>query len=934
MRCSDIYAECARLTGLNDESLNFSRISDAVECLANKGIIDAMQGYVEIPTTSQRLVTLPRDVEVPISVNISHNPSFSRTKLYEFSMNGPGDQSSPTDWSWEDKGGVPTFVALPNTSTLKTISNVADNGKKIYIWGRDADNNPVSGNFTLNAASDPTANDLNAVALQFTTIDRVIKDVTTHTVTIYSTINPSPVLSIYAPDETEPNYRQIKLSKAAVTAHILFRRSVFRISTQNDWIPVQSRMGLFLMLKANELYRKSDPASLQMAEGLEKKAEQLATEEQKSRNAFAEVASQTQKDSARGKYFTNRDMLIVEDIYDEAAEIVGPIGQPRVFDRITEAVEALSNKAQWDSMTLYLDTTVLGGNVVVLPREVEVPLKININSNPSFARGRMYEFTLNGPGPDMTESTDFSWMDGGNVPTQGLVDTNTKVKCWALEDDDDGLSKGVTVYGKDASGIEVSERIRISKSNPDESDTVFSVITRIIKDATVGAVILRATTPQQESPNIPDIPAPPAGTPLAYYYPEEVEPSYRRIVLSKNAAAIRILFRKAGIRIAAMTDLIPLQSRAAVTCMMRSFEYYRSKEPGASQMAKASEEKAVALLQEEQKSRNVFAEFLAGDKASIIGLNINNRDSIIVSDIYDDVSDIVGPIGRPGVFDKITQAVEMLSRKGQWDGNGLEGYVDISSVEGVVTLPRYVDYVLAINIGTRPARMRNRWFEFHLNGPGSECSQSCSAWTDLGDVVTLSDLDEAQGLVYVTDSSSDNDKTVTVYGYDADDKWTSITVVGGSTKTFANITASKIKRIERVVRQATVSYAQLVAYNAGGTASTQLGYYYPDETEPSYRRIKVPCGTCYIRVRYRKRQLLISALTDPLHLKSRLAILSAVRSVEEMMGEKPNLQLAEAFEKKAVEYLSDEKLARNSGDSWHLSFDVNSSMASPEHAQY
>lgn len=613
MRLSDVYSDCQQITGYSDQATNFSRISDAVETLSNKGLVDALQGYLEIPATSSRIVTLPRDVETPIQVNVGDNPSFSRTKLFEFSMNGPGSNYTPTDWAWEDRGSVPVLVQPSSATTVRVVSSSASDitSYTVRIWGRLAAIAPntsgqeIDETLTLTGTSQVTSTN------SFASITRILKTASNGTVTLST--SAGTVLSIYAPSETEPEYRQIRLSKSGTTAHILFRRSVYRISTMNDWIPVQSRMGLLMMLRANEFYRKATAADLQTGAALEKQAEKFVEEEQKSRNAFAEVASQTQQDS-------------------------------------------------------------------------------------------------------------------------------------------------------------------------------------------------------------------------------------------------------------------------------------------------------------------------------IYGLNLNNRDSIIVADIYDDVAKMCGPIGQRKVFDRITEGLELLSNKGQWEG--LEGYVDLSvDNERFATLPRYVDIPIAINIGNGPSKMRNRYFEFHLNGPGSNCPP-CGSWEDHGDVVTITDLTEAQGLIYKPDSSSDNSKTITVYGYDANDRNITVQLTGNSSYNFTNISSDKIKRIERITREATAGFAQLISYGSDGTTATQLGYYYPDETEPTYRRIRIPCSTCWIRMRYKKRSLKVSSLSDPIHLKSRLAILSAIGSIEALRAAKPDVQLSEALEAKALKYLSESENARNPGGKLFFQFDTRVGMSSPEHSQY
>lgn len=146
-------------------------MSDAVEILANKGLIDAMQGYLEIPVTSDRLVTLPRDVEVPVKVNVGDNPSFSRSKLYEFTMNGPGSNYSPTDWAWEDRGMVPISSQLQAPSKIMVQSSSAtDDGKFLRITGRRSDNIEVTEVIELNYNAEPIT------ASSFASITRVLKD--------------------------------------------------------------------------------------------------------------------------------------------------------------------------------------------------------------------------------------------------------------------------------------------------------------------------------------------------------------------------------------------------------------------------------------------------------------------------------------------------------------------------------------------------------------------------------------------------------------------------------------------------------------------------------------------------------------------------------------------------------------------------------------
>jgi hypothetical protein len=87
-------------------------------------------------------------------------------------------------------------------------------------------------------------------------------------------------------------------------------------------------------------------------------------------------------------------------------------------------------------------------------------------------------------------------------------------------------------------------------------------------------------------------------------------------------------------------------------------------------------------------------------------------------------------------------------------------------------------------------------------------------------------------------------------------------------------------------------------------------------------------------MKYRKRALKISSLSDQLHLRSRLAILAAIGSVEAVRREQPDFQASQALEAKALQYLSEEKMARNPSGTFSIQFDTRTSMGSYEHAQY
>jgi len=87
------------------------------------------------------------------------------------------------------------------------------------------------------------------------------------------------------------------------------------------------------------------------------------------------------------------------------------------------------------------------------------------------------------------------------------------------------------------------------------------------------------------------------------------------------------------------------------------------------------------------------------------------------------------------------------------------------------------------------------------------------------------------------------------------------------------------KRIDRIVLGSPQSFIQL--YATDGTQLLQsLGTFWPNIAEPRFRVIKIGQKAVTVRLRYRKRLVKITSLTDPLHMRSRSALMDAMRSIQ------------------------------------------------------
>jgi hypothetical protein len=139
-----------------------------------------------------------------------------------------------------------------------------------------------------------------------------------------------------------------------------------------------------------------------------------------------------------------------------------------------------------------------------------------------------------------------------------------------------------------------------------------------------------------------------------------------------------------------------------------------------------------------------------------------------------------------------------------------------------------------------------------------------------------------------------------------------------------NPAGASLVRCERVFRDPTLSFIDLWSCDSTGKLLQWLSTYWPDETEPKYRRIMlgisptmwqgagggVPTNPV-IRMRYRKRWRKVHSLTDPIHLRSRQAIYTAfqgsqLRGLNAMMAPGQGIMLERAAYETAVKYLNDE----------------------------
>lgn len=616
--------------------------------------------------------------------------------------------------------------------------------------------------------------------------------------------------------------------------------------------------------------------------------------------------------------------MIVSDVYPAAKQILGNCSESTVFEYLSDAIEALANKGNWDPIVCYLDLQVTDGSLVILPDFVESPIKVNINKKPAFSRGRLFEFRQNTDGTVVGEELGWTWADRGDLPYQVVPPAgNFQVKSDTVN--------ALRVYGLDANNNEIfsADGAGYIPTQSYADSPVFSRILNVKKFATTGYANLEVKTNGEV----------PVERVIGQYEPRDYFPLFRAIHLSKGTAAVRMMVRRKNYRVQSMEDYIPLHSHMAIKLMVNAvFLWRRGQQPD---VAENYVQQATKLLEEEQSSRNSFSQL--SDQTEVITVknkNYQSSECIIVGDIYDKASEIFGPVGREKLFDRITDAVELLANKSNWDG--LTAYLDIccAAEEGNrsygycdFTIPDWVETVLMVNNAGWPTYGQNKWFEFHQNGLGSCRGYLGWTWQDRGDFPTFSDIKSPSRLVVGLDTAFDNNVQIRVYGYDErgrvlrdSDGNDGIVIPAVYGYSLPDPNLPLVSQITRITKPETNGYVRLSALDPQSTEGRLIGLMRPDEVEPRYRRIRVSYMTNWIRALVRKKTYRVKSLTDVIPLYSRICLVAAMRAIKALND--GNAQEFVTQEEIALKLLNEEQETRNPQIDSPMEFDFISSPGS------
>jgi hypothetical protein len=283
---AEVYDEAKRIVGQCSDPVFFRTATDALSLIANKLEPEALRGYLDICTTSckcsgncttgstcnnaacgRRCVTLPREVETILAVNIGGHPSLGMGELFSFHLNGPGDCKNSCDWSWEDQGGFhSTYRDLITPANLVAfLQTPEDNGKQLVVFGYDVNGNVLRhqvGGEWRNGILIPTIFGVavpDAEQPKVARITGIFKELTVAQIRLSTTDDSGATgvtLGIYEPDETVPQYRRIRLNRCCNWVRIAYRKinPIFR--SRYDHVPLKSRIAFLLAIAARKHYRE------------------------------------------------------------------------------------------------------------------------------------------------------------------------------------------------------------------------------------------------------------------------------------------------------------------------------------------------------------------------------------------------------------------------------------------------------------------------------------------------------------------------------------------------------------------------------------------------------------------------------------------------------------------------------------------------------
>lgn len=260
MFVQDIYGEAKTILGQCDQDTVFRRITDAVKLANHQAKFDIALGMMDV-CVCDGCVTLPADVGTVLGVINGGFPTLLRDQWYSYHANGPGVESI-MPWFYTDEVGFVTTFKDPadEVKLVAEVENPKDSncvlrvfgwdkqGKRIYTEGADGtleDGFLVPTVFGFSIPS-PTAPAIYR-------IDKVLKAKTNGFIKLLAVDKwngeAKTTIGYYLPWETAPLYRRIRASDRS-WLRIKYRKKDLEVRSLGDWINIENRIALLLLIKA------------------------------------------------------------------------------------------------------------------------------------------------------------------------------------------------------------------------------------------------------------------------------------------------------------------------------------------------------------------------------------------------------------------------------------------------------------------------------------------------------------------------------------------------------------------------------------------------------------------------------------------------------------------------------------------------------------
>ncbi len=278
---------------------------------------------------------------------------------------------------------------------------------------------------------------------------------------------------------------------------------------------------------------------------------------------------------------------------------------------------------------------------------------------------------------------------------------------------------------------------------------------------------------------------------------------------------------------------------------------------------------------------------------------------MIVNDILPDAKEIFGQCSGTKLFSRISMATELLANESQWDATLAIVTLNVDKT-GIVALPRDIETPLGVNIDGLPAFNRDKWFQFHINGPGqfTRINSYRHFWDDQGDFATIVDIETATFLSLTAVQTVDAGTTIIVYGRDENGNELQTSGTRGLQLQEGVVSTVKVSCIETIAKPVTTDSLNLTE-SPGGKL---LGTYFSDETCPSVRRVRFPANTS-VTLQYRKSNIDVISVNDFIPINNKLALVSAMRAVKAVFN--GNAEQTEFWQLKAIKLANAEQESRN-----------------------